>query len=58
MEKDPVCGMLMDPRDVTERRVYQGKEYYFCSPDCAGKFDQAPERYAAPQPPAKPEVEA
>lgn len=50
MEKDPVCGMLVDPRDATAERVVQGKDYYFCSPGCAEKFDQAPERYAAPQP--------
>lgn len=50
MEKDPVCGMLVDPRDAAEKRVVEGKAYYFCSPACAGKFDQAPERYTAPRP--------
>jgi Cu+-exporting ATPase len=50
MEKDPVCGMLVDPRDAAEKRVVEGKAYYFCSPACAGKFDQAPERYTVPQP--------
>ena len=50
MEKDPVCGMLVDPRDAAEKRVVQGKDYYFCSAACAGKFDLAPERYTVPQP--------
>lgn len=50
MEKDPVCGMLVDPRDAAEKRVIEGRAYYFCSPACAGKFDQAPERYTAPEP--------
>lgn len=54
MEKDPVCGMLVDPRDAAAKRVHQGKDYYFCSPGCAEKFDQAPERYAAREP-VKPE---
>ena len=48
MEKDPVCGMLVDPKQAVGQRSYNGKIYYFCSPGCLAKFDQAPERYAAP----------
>ncbi|MEW5756305.1 MAG: YHS domain-containing protein [Pseudomonadota bacterium] len=46
MEKDPVCGMLMDPRQAAGQRRYQGQIYHFCSLDCLAKFDQAPARYA------------
>ena len=46
MEKDPVCGMLVDPKQAAGQRQHQGKTYYFCSLDCLKKFDQAPQRYA------------
>jgi P-type Cu+ transporter len=45
MEKDPVCGMLVRPEEAAGMREYEGRTYYFCSADCRGKFDQAPERY-------------
>ncbi len=43
--RDPVCGMEVDP--VTGySRMYEGREYRFCSRNCLDKFDAAPERYA------------
>lgn len=45
MEKDPVCGMLVDPKQAVGQRQYQGKIYYLCSPACLARFDQAPQRY-------------
>lgn len=48
MEKDPVCGMLVDPKQAAGQRVYEGKTYYLCSADCLAKFDQNPGRYAPP----------
>jgi Cu+-exporting ATPase len=51
MERDPVCGMLVDPGDATGSREYQGHVYYFCSPACLAKFDQAPQRYVSPPSP-------
>lgn len=54
MEKDPVCGMLVDPRQAAGQRQHQGKTYFFCSLDCLKKFDQAPQRYVAPPAPKKP----
>ena len=45
MERDPVCGMLVDPKEAAAARDYQGTTYYFCSPSCAAKFDQVPQRY-------------
>lgn len=53
-EKDPVCGMLVEPDQAAGQRTYQGETYYFCSAACLGRFEQTPERYA----PAKsPEAE-
>lgn len=46
MDKDPVCGMLVNPDEAAETRTHQGRIYYFCSRGCAGKFDEAPGRYA------------
>lgn len=45
MEKDPVCGMQVNPSRAAARTTYQGKTYYFCSAGCAAKFDQSPEKY-------------
>ena len=53
MEKDPVCGMLVDPTQAAGQRTYQGKAHYFCSATCLEKFDQAPQRYTAPAKPGE-----
>lgn len=53
MEKDPVCGMLVDPKQAAGQRTVQGQIYYFCSSGCLAKFDQAPERYTRPAAPGK-----
>ncbi len=49
MEQDPVCGMLINPKEATGAREYQRTTYYFCSPNCLTKFDQAPQRYVEKQ---------
>jgi YHS domain-containing protein len=46
MEKDPVCGMQVDPQRAAGTSAYQGRTYYFCSTGCKQKFDQNPEQYA------------
>jgi YHS domain-containing protein len=45
MEKDPVCGMEVDPRTVLDKSDYQGKKYYFCSIGCKKAFDNEPHKY-------------
>jgi len=45
MEKDPVCGMDVDPTNATAKSEYHGKTYYFCSLGCKKEFDQSPEIY-------------
>ena len=47
MERDPVCGMNVDPEEAKAKREHGGRSYYFCSGGCAQKFEQAPEKYLA-----------
>jgi Cu+-exporting ATPase len=46
MNKDPVCGMEVDPVETRYISDHQGQTYYFCSAVCKQRFDQNPERYA------------
>ncbi|TMI18392.1 YHS domain-containing protein [Candidatus Bathyarchaeota archaeon] len=34
MQKDPVCGMMVDERKTKFQSIYQGKTFYFCSSVC------------------------
>ena len=45
MEKDPVCGMQVDPAKAAATSEYQGKTYYFCAKVCKTKFDTNPAQY-------------
>jgi YHS domain-containing protein len=45
MEKDPVCGMDVDPQQAAGTSEYKGKTYYFCSTGCKRAFDKDPEQY-------------
>jgi Cu+-exporting ATPase len=45
LERDPVCGMNVDPQKAAAKIDYGGKTYYFCAPGCAKRFQQAPEKY-------------
>jgi 3-oxoadipate enol-lactonase len=45
MEKDPVCGMDVDPKNSAGKSDYKGKAYYFCSLGCKKEFEQSPEKY-------------
>ena len=51
MEKDPVCGMMVDPKTAAGKSEYEGKSYYFCSPGCKKDFDKDPTKYVKPQKP-------
>lgn len=42
---DPICGMVVDPKDAAETRTYNGKTIYFCSAHCAATFDADPSKY-------------
>ncbi|MGB8442057.1 MAG: heavy metal translocating P-type ATPase [Candidatus Acidiferrales bacterium] len=45
MERDPVCGMTVDPERAAARVEHCGKTFYFCCPGCANKFRAEPEKY-------------
>ena len=47
MEQDPVCNMIIDPKDAAGTSEYKGKTYYFCSPGCKRSFDKDPEKYVS-----------
>ena len=50
MEKDPVCGMNVNPSRAKATQEHAGKMYYFCCADCREKFSAAPEKYLMPKP--------
>ncbi|MGH7425660.1 MAG: YHS domain-containing protein, partial [Candidatus Methylomirabilales bacterium] len=45
VERDPVCGMDVDPEEAAATEEYEGKTYYFCSIACHKKFKAEPEKY-------------
>ena len=48
-EKDPVCGMDVDPSTASNKLVHSGKTYYLCSANCLEKFRAQPEIYSNSQ---------
>ncbi len=45
MERDPVCGMTVDPARAAVEADHAGTTYYFCCAGCAAKFRAEPEKY-------------
>jgi YHS domain-containing protein len=58
MEKDPVCGMDVDPKTAASKSDYLGKTYYFCSPGCKKDFDKEPQKYVSGKDQSKPMMHA
>src|ERR1700722_7609359 len=52
MERDPVCGMQVDPASARAKAEYGWKSYFFCCAGCAKKFEAAPEQSLKPRPAA------
>ncbi len=50
MEKDPVCGMTVDPSRAKATHEHAGKMYYFCCAGCKEKFSADPAKYLMPRP--------
>ncbi len=46
-EKDPVCGMMVDPQKAAGKVEHGGITYYFCSARCAERFRNEPEKFLA-----------
>ena len=43
-QKDPVCGMDVDPANARYQTQHDGKEHFFCSAGCLTKFQANPEK--------------
>jgi len=50
MERDPVCGMQVDPARAAAKSEHGGRTYFFCCAGCARKFEAAPETYLLSRP--------
>ena len=49
-EKDPVCGMTVDPAKAAGSYEYGGKKWYFCNSGCLEKFRSDPQKYTGEKP--------
>ena len=47
-ERDPVCGMNVDPSTAKHVHEHAGKKYFFCSAGCVEKFKADPPKYLTP----------
>jgi Cu+-exporting ATPase len=47
MERDPVCGMTVDPANAKAKTEHAGKTYYFCCQGCATRFENEPQKFLA-----------
>ena len=45
-QKDPVCGMTLEPDRAQSKRNFEGQTYYFCSTECRHKFDANPTQFS------------
>jgi putative intracellular protease/amidase/YHS domain-containing protein len=45
-DEHPVCPICQMDADPSLKSVYQGKAYYFCSPDHKEMFDRTPEKFS------------
>jgi len=46
MQKDPICGMMVDEKTAKFTSVHEGKAFYFCAAGCKSTFDKDPHKYA------------
>src|ERR1700687_270858 len=45
LERDPVCGMNVNPSSAKHVYEHAGKKYYFCCASCIEKFKADPGKY-------------
>ncbi len=45
MQRDPVCGMMVDPAKAKASFEFAGRSYFFCCAGCKDKFSADPNRY-------------
>jgi len=46
LQKDPICGMMVDDTKSKLTSTHNGKAFWFCAPGCKKTFDSNPARYA------------
>jgi Cu+-exporting ATPase len=49
-EKDPVCGMDVNPATARHKTLHKEKQYFFCSAGCLSKFQANPEKILSSPP--------
>ena len=45
LERDPVCGMDVDPQRTAHHHAHGGRTFYFCSASCRASFEKDPAKY-------------
>ncbi|HZW97181.1 MAG TPA: heavy metal translocating P-type ATPase [Candidatus Eremiobacteraceae bacterium] len=50
LERDPVCGMNVNPANAKHIYEHSGKNYYFCCAPCVEKFKADPAKYLSQKP--------
>src|ERR1700728_3083571 len=56
LERDPVCGMNVNPATAKHVHDHGGRNYYFCCTPCMDKFKADPAKYMDGSAPARPQV--
>src|ERR1700675_786958 len=49
-QKDPVCGMNVNPATARYQTLHNEKQYFFCSAGCLAKFQADPEKILSSPP--------
>jgi Cu+-exporting ATPase len=44
-ERDPICGMSVDPATTPHHAEHAGQRYFFCGARCRDRFTAEPDRY-------------
>ncbi len=44
-QRDPVCGMEIEPQSAFATREHMGQTFYFCSQSCVDQFNKDPHHY-------------
>jgi YHS domain-containing protein len=45
MQKDPVCGMMVDEKKAKLKSEHDGRTFYFCSQGCKEAFQRDPHKF-------------
>jgi YHS domain-containing protein len=45
LQKDPICGMMVDEKKARFTSSSDGKTFYFCSAACKASFDKDPHKH-------------